>query len=479
MDKEIGPYKIVRLIGSGVSGSVYEAFNPHIERRAAIKTLSKEYQQDTEFVQRFFNEARAVNIINHPSVVAIYDVGTTQDGAPYIVMEYLEGDTLRRLMSKGGRLDTLRTLKLFRQIASGLALAHAKNIVHRDLKPANILIVSDTDGPDGERAKILDFGIAKLAPKTGSQALTKMGESMGTPAYMSPELCRDAHEVTDRSDVYSLGVMLFEALAGEHPFSHALTSDNAMMASHIGQTPAPLESKTKGLSPDLLGLVNRMLAKQPDVRPSAAEVAATLSRLTGSATGLLPMVLPPLAAQKPQIPEQTPWADLSSFLAPIKENRPLATAASALLLLGLVGLGIVLKLLLTGPPGERPKVRWTIDSLPQDAEVVSATGQTLGRTPLLQIRLQSNAVEVLSVRKDGYREARIPCDLAKDMTQQVVLSKLQTDEKPAQAVEPTKPIPQKIKTPRAERNSPKTKDWVRRKTKDRTQKQPTNTTKGQ
>lgn len=138
MEKMIGPYNIVRLIGSGGMGSVYEAFHPQIERRAAIKMLSKEFQQDAEFVQRFFNEARAVNIINHPSVVTVYDFGTSTDGSPYIVMEYLQGETLRQLMNKSGRMDPTRAMKTFRQIASGLAAAHAKKIVHRDLKPGKI-----------------------------------------------------------------------------------------------------------------------------------------------------------------------------------------------------------------------------------------------------------------------------------------------------------------------------------------------------
>ncbi len=133
MDRQIGPYKIVRLIGSGGMGSVYEAMNPQIERRAAIKVLSKDFQQDAEFVQRFFNEARAVNIINHPSVVTVYDFGSAEDGSPYIVMEYLEGETLRQRMNKSGRTDPQRAMKMIRQVASGLAAAHAKKIVHRGL----------------------------------------------------------------------------------------------------------------------------------------------------------------------------------------------------------------------------------------------------------------------------------------------------------------------------------------------------------
>ena len=429
----IGPYNIIRLIGSGGMGSVYEAFNPQIERRAAIKTLSKEFQQDAEFIQRFFNEARAVNIINHPSVVTVYDFGTADDGSPYIVMEYLQGETLRQQMNKSGRMDPVRAMKTFRQIASGLAAAHAKKIVHRDLKPGNILIVTDPDGPDGERAKILDFGIAKLAADPSAKALTRMGVSMGTPAYMSPELCRDAREVTDRSDVYSLGVMLFESLSGEHPFASSLKADSAMMASHIGQPPPALESKVPGLSAELLGLVNRMLAKQPDARPSAAEVAASLGRLTGSVTGVLPILDPSTIAQalgtgaNPVVPAPQADVGLSMVVRPLQENRGLALGAAALLLLGIVGVVVVVRLLLTGPPSAPPQVRWTIESDPTGAEVLDATGQSLGRTPLSLVRVLASAVDVLSVRKDGYAEVRIPCDRSKDILQKVTLVKAKTD----------------------------------------------------
>jgi len=442
LEKQIGPYQIVRLIGTGGMGSVYEAFHPQIERRAAIKTLAKELQQDPEFVQRFFNEARAANIINHPSVVNVYDFGTTEEGAPYIVMEYLEGETLRQRMTKGGSMDPMQAMKTFRQIASGLQAAHAKKIVHRDLKPGNVLIVADTDGPDGERPKILDFGIAKLATSATAQPLTRMGVSMGTPAYMSPELCRDAREVTDRSDVYSLGVMLFEALSGEHPFVEAMKADSAMMASHIGQMPPALESKVPGLPAELLGLVNRMLAKQPDSRPSAAEIAATLGRLSGSVTGLIP-ILDTSPSHLPSLPMGNPTFGLrqdaeggfSMLLRPLSENRGVAIGAGLLLLVGLLGIGIVMRLLLSGQSSTPQQVRWSIDSEPQGAEVFDAIGQSLGQTPLFQVRTYARSVDVLSIRKEGYAEFRIPCDRSKDLTERVVLTALAANPKPKDAEE--------------------------------------------
>ena len=427
MDRQIGPYKIVRLIGSGGMGSVYEAMNSQIERRAAIKVLSKDFQQDAEFVQRFFNEARAVNIINHPSVVTVYDFGSAEDGSPYIVMEYLEGETLRQRMNKSGRTDPQRAMKTIRQVASGLAAAHAKKIVHRDLKPGNILIVPDSESPDGERPKILDFGIAKLSADPSAKALTRMGVSMGTPAYMSPELCKDARDVTDRSDVYALGLILYEMLAGEHPFANALKADSAMMASHIGLPPPPLESKVPGLGADIVGLVHRMLAKQPDARPSAAEVAATLGRLGGSATGLMPVIdgsalhLPPDPSRALSAVEAGSDVGLSAVLKPLQENRGLVIGAGVMLLLGVIGIGVILRMILAGPPQVPQPVRWSIQSDPPGADVLDATGQTLGKTPFVHQHARGTAVEILSVRKEGFGEARIPCDSSKDLTQLVTL----------------------------------------------------------
>lgn len=427
MDRQIGPYKIVRLIGSGGMGSVYEAMNTQIERRAAIKVLSKDFQQDAEFVQRFFNEARAVNIINHPSVVTVYDFGTAEDGSPYIVMEYLEGETLRQRMNKSGRTDPERAMKTIRQVASGLAAAHAKKIVHRDLKPGNILLVHDSDNADGERPKILDFGIAKLAADPSAKALTRVGVSMGTPAYMSPELCKDARDVTDRSDVYALGLILFEMLAGEHPFASALKADSAMMASHIGQPAPSLDSKVPGLGPDLVGLVNRMLAKQPDARPSAAEVAATLGRLGGSSTGLMQVIdagsIPlPLHPNRALLTaDAVSDVGLSAVLKPLQENRGLVIGAGVMLLLGVIGIVVILRVILAGAPSVPLPVRWSIQSEPPGADVLDATGQMLGKTPFVHQHARGTAVEILSIRKEGFSEARVPCDSSKDINQMVTL----------------------------------------------------------
>lgn len=447
MDKQIGPYDIVRLIGAGGMGSVYEALHSQIQRRAAIKILHRDFQKDPEFLQRFFNEARAVNIINHPSVVSVYDFGSALDGSPYIVMEYLEGESLRQRLARSGRLAPETALRIGRQVASGLAAAHSKHVVHRDLKPVNIMLVPDSDSAEGERAKILDFGIAKLSIEPGAKSLTRVGASVGTPAYMSPEQCKSAHDVADRSDVYSLGLILFEMLSGEHPFAEA-RSDSAMMASHIGKPPPPLDSKAPGLSPELCALVDRMLAKQPDVRQSAAEAAATLGRLGGSSTGLLQIISSqPDSPGEPQSREQAPSpppADapellLAALRRRLQGGKGIIIGAAAALLLGAIGLIVAVRILLESPPPEQVQVHFTLKSDPSDAEVVDATGQVLGKTPFERARPRSPGVEVLSIRREGYAAQRIALATDRDAAQTVVLTALATPPPPSAALKIEQP----------------------------------------
>ena len=418
MEKQIGPYNIVRLIGTGGMGSVYEAVHSQIQRRVAIKVLHKDFQQDPEFVQRFFNEARAVNIINHPNVVSISDFGTSAAGSPYIVMEYLEGDSLRQRLARSGKLSPEVAMRIGKQVALGLAAAHSKQVIHRDLKPVNILLVPEAEGSDSERAKILDFGIAKLAADPAAKALTRVGVSLGTPAYMSPEQCRSARDVSDRSDVYSLGLILFEALSGEHPFVEA-RSDAALMASHITQEPPGLDSKVPSCPADLVALVRRMLAKQPEARPSAGEVAAILGRLSGSTTGLLSQIVIPgqLPTPAPAVSGLAPGAMAPAgggLLGQLTAGRGLYLGAGAALLLAVVGMVVVVRLLLDGGGDVNQPARWQIRSEPPGAEVVDATGQVLGKTPFAYTHTRGSQIEILSLRKEGFSDQRLPVDCSRD-----------------------------------------------------------------
>ena len=277
----IGSYRVVRSIGEGGMGTVYEAVHEAIERRVAIKVLHREYASNPEFIARFFNEARAVNRVEHTGLVQISDYGQQPDGTAYIVMEYLKGESLAERIERCGRkLQAAEVIHLNLQIADALAAAHAKDIVHRDLKPENVMLVPDPHMPGGERTKLLDFGIAKVLEQGDRPRVqTKTAQLMGTPMYMSPEQCEGAGRVDAKSDVYSLGVMMFEMLAGQLPFD----ADGAgkLLGMHMFTPPPLLREVAPEVPEDLAALVQRLLVKQREERPSMADVVAELTALSG------------------------------------------------------------------------------------------------------------------------------------------------------------------------------------------------------
>jgi serine/threonine protein kinase len=218
--QRIGNYQITKLLAEGGMGAVYLAEHPAIGRRVAVKVLLPEVASDAEMVRRFFNEARAAHAIRHPGIVEILDFGTLPDGASYIVMELLEGESLGARLQRVGRLAPENAVDFAAQAAAALGAAHAQGIVHRDLKPDNLFLVADERVPGHELVKVLDFGIAKLSrgPNGAGSFKTRTGVLMGTPVYMSPEQCLGTKEVDHRSDIYSLGIILFQMLAGAPPF---------------------------------------------------------------------------------------------------------------------------------------------------------------------------------------------------------------------------------------------------------------------
>jgi serine/threonine-protein kinase len=241
----IGQYRIVRKIGEGGMGAVYEAQHTLIGRRAAIKVLLPELSSNREVVDRFFNEARATTSISDPGIVQVFDFGVHTDNSAYIVMEFLEGEPLDSRMKRLGRLAPFDALRITRQCAGSLASAHARGIVHRDLKPENIFLVKDQEAQGGERPKILDFGIAKLNASE-SRTKTRTGTMMGTPIYMSPEQCRGAGSVDQRSDIYSLGCVLYHMLTGRPPFDSEGMGELIVM--HMQQPPTPPSELVQGIA---------------------------------------------------------------------------------------------------------------------------------------------------------------------------------------------------------------------------------------
>lgn len=283
----IGNYRVIRLLGEGGMGLVYEGVRDDIGARAAIKVLRPEYARNADIAGRFINEARAVNMVQHPGVVQVFDYGQLPTGEAYLAMEYLEGDSLRTRLTREVRLSEADTMRLGRQIALAVAAAHAKQIVHRDLKPENIMIIADPDAPGGERVKVLDFGIAKLEPGVQGSVRTRTNTMMGTPVYMSPEQCRGLKTISDRSDVYSLGVMMFEMMTSRPPFDSEAPGD--LIAMHMFKPPPVLRDAIPDTDPVLQGMLEAMLSKDPQARPPMSAVAQQLKALGNLQSDVMPI----------------------------------------------------------------------------------------------------------------------------------------------------------------------------------------------
>ncbi|HEX4420618.1 MAG TPA: serine/threonine-protein kinase [Kofleriaceae bacterium] len=317
----VGNYQIVKKLGEGGMGAVYLGQHTLLGRRAAIKVLLPELSSRPDIVNRFFNEARAVTSISDPGIVQVFDFGYHTDGSAFIVMEYLEGEPLDRRLARLGKLPVYEGLRLCRQIASSLAAAHAQHITHRDLKPENIFLVHDGEVASGERSKILDFGIAKLSDDNPGKLKTNTGALMGTPIYMSPEQCRGLAGLDHRSDIYSLGCVLFHLITGRPPFEGEGMGD--IIAAHIREpSPAP-SSRAPEIAPNVDALVLRCLAKAPGDRfQTMVELATAIGQILPhlsspeSPTRYLyvggpggpggPTPVPPYPSQHPQYPSQHP-----------------------------------------------------------------------------------------------------------------------------------------------------------------------------
>ncbi len=262
--EQIGRYQVTGELGKGAMGVVYRALDPTIGREVALKTMRLDVagMDNQELLQRFRNEARAAGALNHPNIVTIYDAGE-QEGLFYIAMEYIEGQTLHSLLLEKHVLPVEQLIQITRQVCAGLNYAHARHVVHRDIKPANMMITADGT------VKIMDFGIAKAGG-----GVTSTGQVLGTPNYMSPEQVK-GKPLDGRSDLFSVGVMLYEMLTGEKPF----TGQNVTTIIYkiVNENPIPPRELDVTVHPGLSAVVTKALAKSPDERyQTAAELARDL-----------------------------------------------------------------------------------------------------------------------------------------------------------------------------------------------------------
>jgi serine/threonine protein kinase len=352
-----GKYEIARLVGEGGMGSVFEAKHLLIGRRLAIKFLHPQYATSEEVTTRFHREAQAAAQIGHENIIEVTDMGTAPDGSPYIVMEFLEGCDAKTLIEAEGAIPHKRAAHIIVQALSALHAAHQVGIIHRDLKPENIYLIEKGLNPD--YVKLLDFGISKFrALETdGAKGLTQTGTVLGTPHYMSPEQARGEQDLTLRSDIYAMGVILYQMLTGHLPFD--APNYNALLIKILTEDPPSPDTLNPDLPPELVDTINTSMARDPNDRfsdcltfrarllpfvPGASDVTSSLS--TASRT----------AIREAMYAKPTPMEMTQSGIADGKRKLiPLILGGAALLVIAAV-IGIVVAFSGDEPATDPPTV---------------------------------------------------------------------------------------------------------------------------
>lgn len=288
-------YELLERLGQGGMGAVYCAKRLHIGDEVAVKVLHTDLDVEPHAIERFRREARSAAMINHPNVVSIHDFsdGQSSESPAYIVMEFVRGTSLRSLLKRHGRLSPSRAVDLMRDICAGLGVAHRNGVIHRDLKPDNVIVAAGSHEGEGERVKVVDFGIAKLRNTPADFTMTQTGAIMGTIYYMSPEQCR-GEEIDARADVYSLGAMFYEMLTGDPPFR--ANNIAALISKHLIETPPPFPPELR-IPPALAAACFRALAKNRDERQAdasafARELQTTLATPTANSQSFEERPLP-------------------------------------------------------------------------------------------------------------------------------------------------------------------------------------------
>jgi eukaryotic-like serine/threonine-protein kinase len=269
-----GRYFIRRQLARGGMGAVYEAEHVGLDKRVAVKFILDRFGEDREALHRFHREARTASRIGHANIIDITDIGETEDGKPFLAMEYLEGSDLDQVLRATGRMEPSRAVHIVAQVLRGLAAAHGQGIIHRDMKPANVFLTER--GGVTDFVKIMDFGISKVvAARDARVRLTETGVAMGTPIYMAPEQAEARQDLDHRIDVYAVGVMLYEMLSGEPPFN--ASSYLILVQQHVSSPVPPLGERCPDLPAQLVRAVHKALEKKPERRfADALEFAAAL-----------------------------------------------------------------------------------------------------------------------------------------------------------------------------------------------------------
>ncbi len=423
-------YRIVRKIGEGGMGAVYEGEHVLIKRRVAIKCLHSQFATNPEIVARFHREALAATSIGHQNIIEVTDMGRFDDGSVFMVLEFLLGRDWSDDIDETGAQPLGKTLHILDQVCDALTAAHAKGIIHRDLKPENIYLIERGNDPDF--VKVLDFGISKFKDSAGGgKGMTQTGTTLGTPYYMAPEQAQGKKDIDNRADIYSLGVILFQALTGQYPFDDE--SYPMLVLKICTEPPPPLRLYRPDLPEELELLIAKLLAKDPNERfsdceslkaalqqfrsiqdtpevaadaPSTANMQSSL--LTGAGQGDVPAqsgIRPPATAMHDSAPDAP--------VVPPKSNLPMIAVIGAVVMI-LAGVGVAAALGLFSSPEPQIPVAPTIPVAtgePVEDDVEDEEDEPLGEERVW-VRIDTEPADAELVR-DGDRianpfQARMP-----------------------------------------------------------------------
>ena len=467
----IGNYRVTRQLGEGGMGVVYEAEHPVIGRKVAIKLLHLALARDPEVVARFFNEARAIHTVGHENIVEIMDFGQTTDGQPYFIMEFLAGEAMNDRIARNV-LTPVEACEIVEQICRALGAAHDKGIVHRDLKPHNVQLLPTTSGR--MHLKLLDFGVAKImnAGDLSQSVKTRTGSLMGTPIYMSPEQCKGAGDIDSRTDIYSLGVMLYEMLAGRPPFVAAGVGE--LFAMHMLQQPPRLTDFAPKTPPMMAAAVMKALAKEPRDRFATMEdlrqafladnlpmpnYAASSRTQTYRSRPPATMPMPAahasttLSASPAEVLRDSPTGDKKKSRAGLVLGAVLLAGGAATYLLVVpkgnktaanapAAEAAAATPVATAEPTASKMVTIRFESEPPGAHVARVTDEKdLGAVPFELKLPRAGGKPEYRFHLDGYQDQTLAVDLASNQTLKATLEKMPAPPPPAAAAEPPPPSP--------------------------------------